>query len=186
MKGLGWLSRTLSASTVIQQSSAALGLTDALTRRLFEDFAIMPPVAPDPQKTALLTHLTQAFAGTSGVVDYTSPSMKTTFDGWFWENRTATSLKKWNLTLSEFDKVIALTAGAQLIDLVTLPLDASGAIASIARFIRIRRLLRLRDPLPETKITLLELLGRLNKGSYAEAVVQGLPVGFVFPCYTRS
>ena len=38
-KGLDYLSKTLAANTVVQQSSAQLGLTEALTRRLLDDFA---------------------------------------------------------------------------------------------------------------------------------------------------
>ena len=48
--------------------------------------------------------------------------MKTTFDGWFWANRVAAILKKWKITLAELEKIIALTAGAQLLDFLTLPL----------------------------------------------------------------
>ena len=100
------------------------------------------------------------------MVDYAT--LKTTFDGWFWANRVAAILKKWKITLAELEKIIALTAGAQLLDFVTLPLDDTGAIASMDRFLRTSRLLRLRDSLPETEITLLEVLEKLNAGAYAD------------------
>ena len=96
-------------------------------------------VLPD----TLLEHLTGAFPATTGVVDYAT--LKTTFDGWFWANRAAAILKKWKITLADLEKIIALTAGAQLLDLVTLPLDDAGAIASLDRFVRTSRLIRLRD-----------------------------------------
>jgi len=54
-------------------------------------------------------------------VDYAS--QKATFDGWYWANRAAAILKKWKVMLAEFKEIIALTAGAQLLDLMTLPLD---------------------------------------------------------------
>jgi Tc toxin complex TcA C-terminal TcB-binding domain/Neuraminidase-like domain len=162
-KGLDYLSKTLAANTVVQECGAHLGLTEALTRRLLDDFVIIPPIPPDSQKVALLPHFTRVFAPTTGVVDYTSPTIRPTFDGWFWASRVAAIWKKWKLTLAELEKIMALTAGAQLLDHLTLPLnDAGGAIAPIDRFLRSSRLLRLRDSLPETKTTLLVVLEKFN------------------------
>lgn len=158
-KALAYLSKTLSENAVVQQSSAQLGLTEALTRRLLTQYALLPDT--------LMRHLTGAFVATTGVVDYAT--LKTTFDGWFWASRTATILNKWKITLAEWEKITALTAGAQLLDLLTLPLDATGAIASIDGFIRTSRLLRLRDSIPETEITFLEVLEKLSAGTYATA-----------------
>jgi Tc toxin complex TcA C-terminal TcB-binding domain/Neuraminidase-like domain len=230
-KGLGYLSKSLAANTVVQQSSAQLGLTEALTRHLLTQYtfpafrfdgsmsaAQQTVLLSDPslasvsglasyqqaieqlfqgarqvwvtglpagfafpstitnapnhipiryEPIALLRHLTGVFAGTSGAMNY--PSRKTTFDGWFWANRAAAILKKWKVTVAEFKKVIALTAGAQLLDFLTLPLDDSAPIASMERFLRTSRLLRLRDILPETKITFLEVLEKLAAGAYATA-----------------
>ena len=160
--GLAYLSKTLVANAVVQQSSAQLGLTEALTRRLLDDFAIMPPIPPG---TSLLAHLTRFFANTSGVVDYAG--QKTTFDGWYWAKRAAAILKKWKLTVAELKKIVALTSGAQLLDFLTLPLDDSAPIASVERFLRTSRLLRMRDTLPETKIAFLEVLENVNNGMYA-------------------
>ena len=164
-KGLNYLSKTLAAGAVVQQSSAQLGLTEELTRRLLEDFAVIP----DPANASLLAHLTRVFAAPSsgGVVDYAT--QKTTFDGWYWANRAAAILKKWKLTLLEFEKIVALTPGAQLLDFLTLPLDDTGTIASIARFLRTSRLLRMRDTLPEAEVTFLEVLEKLSAGKYATA-----------------
>ena len=94
-KALNYLSKTLAANAVVQQSSVQLGLTEALTRRLLNSFAIMPPIQPDPLNTTLLVHLTRVFANTTGAVDYATPTMSSTFDGWFWANRVAAMLKKW-------------------------------------------------------------------------------------------
>jgi hypothetical protein len=168
-KALDYLSTTLTAHTVIQQSSAQLGLTEALTRCLLEDFPVMPPILSTRQKVSLLAHFTRVFALTTSVVDYLSPAMKLTFDGWFWANRAAKILKQWKLTLADLKKITALTAGAQLLDLTALPLDDRGAIAPIDRFLRTSRLLRMRDSLPETKITFLEVLEKLDKSTYATA-----------------
>src|SRR5262249_7429466 len=58
------------------------------------------------------------------------------------------------------------TTGAQLLDLITLPLDNTAPIASMEHFLRTGRLLRLRDSLPETYETLLDVLENLNNGTY--------------------
>ena len=102
-KGLDYLSKTLAANAVVQQSNAQLGLTEALTRRLLDNFAIMPPIPPDPANTSLLAHLTRVFAATIGSSGLRW-RQKTTFDGWFWANRAAAILKKWKVTLAEFEK----------------------------------------------------------------------------------
>jgi hypothetical protein len=158
-KLLDYLSKKLTANAVVQQSSAKLGLTEALTRRLLTHY--------EPLPDTMLTHLTVAFTNTTSAVDYATH--KTTFEGWFWLRRAAAILKKWKVTLAELEKITALTAAAQLLDLQTLPLDNTGAIASIDRFLRTSRLLRMRDSLPETEITFLEVLEKLDGGSYATA-----------------
>jgi hypothetical protein len=164
-KALTYLSKTFSESAVIEQSSVQLGLTEALTRHLLTQYALLPDT--------LLVNLTGTFAATIGVVDYAT--LKTTFDGWFWANRVAAIVSKWKITLADLEKITVLTTGAQLLDFGTLPLDSAGAIAASGRFLRTNRLLRLRDSLPETEITLLEVLEKLNQerlspGAYATNV----------------
>ena len=158
-RALVYLDKTLSENAVIAQSSTQLGLTEALTRRLLVDYAILP--------ATLLDHLVNVFAATSGVVDYLT--LKPTFDGWFWANRVATIWKKWKIDLPDLDRIIALTPGAQLLNFQSLPLDDMGAFAPIDRFLRTNRLLRVRDSLPETLITLFEVLEKLDAGAYSTA-----------------
>jgi hypothetical protein len=158
-KALDYLSVTLSEAAVIEQCSTQLDLPEPLARRLLSDYPRLPGT--------LLDYLTNVFAATSGVVDYLT--LKTAFDGWFWANRVAAIWKKWKITLPELDQIIALTAGAQLLDFLTLPLDETGTMVARDRFLRINRLLRLRDALPETSIKLLEVLEKLNAGTYATA-----------------
>lgn len=166
---LAYLSRTLADGAVVRQASAELELAEALTRSLLTDYALLPDT--------LLAHLTGGFAATAGAVDYAT--LKTTFDGWFWATRAAVLLKKWKITLAELEKITTLAAGAQLLDPATLPLDATGPIAAMDRLLRTSRLLRQRDGLPETGITLLEVLEKLAAGAYPTAAdfatdVQGL------------
>lgn len=171
-RALAYLSATLVKNTVIQQGSVQLGLTEALTRRLFSDYAVVPGA---PLPVTLLAHLTKVFALTSGTVDYAT--RKATFDGWFWAQRVAAIWKKWKITLAELEQLSALTTAAQLLDWANLPQDDSGAIASLERFVRTSRLLRMRDSLPETHSTLLEVLVKLNTvGGYANAAAFAVDV----------
>lgn len=158
-KALTYLFKTLSEGAVVQQSSTQLGLTEALMGHLLTHYTLLPET--------LLTHLTDTFAKTTGVVDYAT--LKSTFNGWYWISRVATILTQWKIPLPDLEKITVLTAGAQLLDFQTLPLDEMGAIASLAPFLRTSRLLKLRDSVPETEITLLEVLENLNAGTYATA-----------------
>ncbi len=156
-KALAYLSATLSKNAVVQSAAPELGLTEALCRRLLNDYPILPDT--------LITHLTgPSFVGTSGVVDYAT--LKLTFDGWFWAGRVATVWKQWKLTLTDYEKLVGLPAGAQLLDFGTLPLDSDGTIASLQKFLRTGRLLQIRDMLPEAGITFWEVLEKLGAGSY--------------------
>ncbi len=166
-KALIYLSKTLTENAVVQQSSAQLGLTEAVSRYLLTQYAVVPnpPNPPNPNKT-LLTHLTG---------DFTIDS--TTINVWFWANRIAAIWKKWKIALTELKKITTLVLTpalnpnrSQLLNFLTLPLVSSaGAIASLDRFLRTSRLLRMRDSLPETEIILLEVLEKLNAGTYATA-----------------
>jgi hypothetical protein len=100
------------------------------------------------------------------VVDYVN--LQTTFDGWLWATRAAAILKKWKITLEELERLVTLPAGAQLLDLLSLPLNETKPVAPVDKFLRASRLLRLRDNLPETGITLLEVLEKLSDGMYAD------------------
>ncbi|NJP10196.1 MAG: hypothetical protein HC866_12535, partial [Leptolyngbyaceae cyanobacterium RU_5_1] len=159
-KALAYLSKTTSVNAVVQQSSVQLGLTEAVVGNLLTQYAVLPGLLPE----SLLEHLTGTFATTPGVVDYATH--KITFDGWYWANRVAAMWKKWKLTLEELKQITLLIADAQLLDVATLPLDSTQAIAAIARVFRTSRLLRLRDSLPDNEITLLEVLEKLKAGSY--------------------
>jgi hypothetical protein len=159
-KALAYLSRTLSEKAVVQNAAGELGLTETLCRRLLTDYSILPE--------NLLAHFTgPSFVGTSGVVDYAT--LKRAFDAWFWAGRVATVWKKWKLTFSDYEKLVVLPAGAQIVDCGTLPLDNTGTIASLDKFLRTGRLLKIRDALPETGTTFLEVLDKLGDGSYSAA-----------------
>lgn len=166
-RALAYLSRTLSENAVVRQVSAQLGLTEALTRRLLTQFAVQPPILPQPAKTTLLAHLTGPFSATTGAVDY--DAMEATFDGWFWANRVAVIWKKWKITLEELERLLALPAKARVLDFLTLHVDDAGFPASLEKLLRASRLLRMRDSLPENGITLLGVLEKLSGGSYTEA-----------------
>ena len=156
-KALAYLSTTLAANAAIQESSAQLGLTVPVTQKLLSDFGVLGG-------GSVLANLTGSFAASSGVVE--PAAFPATFEGWYWAGRSATLLKKWNVTLAEWKHLLAITVGAQLLDLLTLPLTGLLPSASIDRLLRTMRLLRLRDTVPETGITFLEVLENLGAGKY--------------------
>jgi len=171
-KALKYLWATSTENVVVRQCNAQLGLTEALTRRLLTSYAVVPilllrppPITPTPTppfpiqtKQTLMAHLRGDF-----VLDATS------FDSWFWANRVAALLKKWKITLDDLNKLIVLVDRAQLLDFLTLPLNATWPMASLEKLLRSARLLKMRDSFPEGKITLLEVLEKL----YTEVATPG-------------
>jgi Tc toxin complex TcA C-terminal TcB-binding domain/ABC toxin N-terminal region/Neuraminidase-like domain/Carboxypeptidase regulatory-like domain/Putative peptidoglycan binding domain/Salmonella virulence plasmid 28.1kDa A protein len=171
-KALQYLADTRAANAVVDAASAQLGLTPAVTRFLATRYALLP--------ATLLDHLTGTFAATTGVVD--RATLTNTFDAWFWANRVASIWRRGKLTLTELRRIDSLTAAGKLLDFGTLPLDDTAGVASLDEFLRLARLLRLRDTLPEPELGLLDLLRKLKDNEYtAEADVTGLPAGFTFP-----
>ena len=158
-RALVYLSMVLSENAVVQQAVVQLGVTEALAGRLFTHFEVMPG--------PLMPHFTTVFAATNSVIDYAT--LKPTFDGWFWCIRVAALWNQWKITAAELDALAELTTGSELLDITTLPLDDTGTVASAERLIRTSRLLHLRDTLPETGITLLEILQNVSSGAYAAA-----------------
>lgn len=159
-RALVFLSKTLSEKAVVQQCSEVLGLQESIVREIVTHFQLIPP-------NTVIAFFTGTFATTNGAIDYTN--FKNAFDIWFWLNRVAVIVKKWKVTLEELERLILMQAPAQLLDFKNLPLDSAAPVASIDNFLRTSRLLRLRDTLPETGISLLEVLEKLMTGSYATA-----------------
>jgi hypothetical protein len=175
-KGLTYLSRSLSENLAVSQASAELGLTEALTRHLLSDYAMLPDT--------LLALLTGPFAASSGAVDYVT--LQPVFDGWFWATRVAALWKRWKLTLAEWEQVRDLLAGGQLLDVTTLPLTAGAAAPPTERFVRTARLFALRDSLPEPGLTLLELLANLAANRYGSHAAFAADVELVNEAWTAS
>jgi DNA-binding transcriptional MerR regulator len=167
-KALRHLLKTSAENAVVQQSSAQLGLTEALSRYLLSHYAIVPyflhlnsPLPPIWLRKPLLAHLAEAFT-----ID------ATTINAWFWANRVAAILQEWKITLAELKKIAVLTDEnneAQLLDFGTLPLDEEEPITSIDNFLQTSRLMHQRDRLPETHISLLSILNNLSVEGYSEA-----------------
>ena len=156
-KALVYVSKNLSQTTVVKQAAAALNLPEDLTQSLLSDY----PLPTDP----LLTLFTGSFAASSGAVDYTT--LQPVFDGWFWAIRVAALWQQWKVTLAEWQRIRAIATAAQLLDIASLPLTAGAASPPTDHMVRTARVFRLRDSLPETDLTFLELLVALNAGQYA-------------------
>ena len=164
LKALDYLSRTFVAKEIVLQSSLVLGLTEAVTDQLVRHYDVLP-LPPAPPNSSLMTYFAGDFTTTSGALDYAT--VKVAFDAWFWANRVATIWKKWKLTLEEWERLIKVTTGAEVLDFTLLPLDSAAPRPPIDQFIRLTRLMKMRDTLPETSITLFEILEKLNSIAYA-------------------
>ena len=158
-KALDYLSKTDAENAVVQQSSNKLGLTPAIVRILLTDLRID---LLDPDN--ILEFFTGDFSTESGAID--AATFPVAFDTWYWLNRVAAILKKWKISLEEFEILLKIGAAAQLLDFESLPANVSEQTASLNNFLRTALLLKLRDTLPETGITLLEVLEKLHGGSY--------------------
>jgi Tc toxin complex TcA C-terminal TcB-binding domain/Neuraminidase-like domain len=156
-QALQYLLRTTAESAVVRLGAAQTGLSEALTRRLFTEYPLLP--------AAVLKHMTETFAGTSGVVDYAS--LPTTFDAWYWGARIGAMWRKWKIALQDWKSLRSLTANGQLLSFETVPLNSAAVLADTSRFIRTHRLLRMRDSLPETIADFFEVLVTLDAGGYA-------------------
>lgn len=163
-KALAFLSKAFAETEVVQQCSEALGLTQQVTRKIVETFKLFPPPIASALQFFTDTTSPSAFSRTINAIDYAGS--KNAFDTWYWLNRVATILKKWKITLEEFEIIIPLQTPAQLLDFKTLLLNSTTAVAPIDAFLRTNQLLKLRDTLPETALTLLEVLEKLNRGAY--------------------
>lgn len=160
MLALDYLARISIRNEVIVQASAQLGLTEAFTTRLLTDYALLPK--------SLLSYLTNDFILPSPVV-LDSTNFKDAFAGWYWLGRVAIILNKWKINLGEWERLFAVTSAAQILDFLSLPLDDTATSAPVEPFLRLHRLVRLRDTLPETGITLFEVLAKLNSAGYTQA-----------------
>ena len=134
---------TQSENAVIEQSSAQLGLTEAVTRRLLIGVR-------RSCRRRCSTHLTGPFAATSGVVDYAT--LPPTFDAWYWAHRSRVAAEEVEADARGLGAAGRADRGRRSCSTsLTLPLNARRRHRrrSIA-FLRTSRLLRIRDMLPET------------------------------------
>lgn len=168
LKALRYLSVVSTENAVVLESSAHLGLTEAFTRRLLTEYIVVPilpaPTPPNAPKATLMAHLLGNFALDA-----------TTLNSWSWAHRVAGALKKWKLSPTTWEKIDALKTAAQLIDFLNLPLESTARNASLERFLRTSRVLKLRDSLPEADIGLLDVWGKLHTGAYATAAAASTP-----------
>jgi receptor-binding and translocation channel-forming TcA subunit of Tc toxin/ABC toxin-like protein/neuraminidase-like protein len=156
-KALGYLSTTLAENLAVQQCGDSLGLTAATARAVMTRFQLVPP------DSALAIFTGGVFSNSTGAISYAIP-YKDALDTWYWLNRVARVLKQWKIDFEDLEHLINLTTETGVIDFGSLPLEDTPThpIAPIDKFLRTNRLLRLRDTLIETKITLFEVLEKLN------------------------
>ncbi|TXH70592.1 MAG: hypothetical protein E6Q88_08345 [Lysobacteraceae bacterium] len=158
-RALAYLTKTTSDQTVVDQFTAQLALNQATAQRLLQAYPRLPET--------LLAYFTGAFVSTNGVVD--RATLGKAFDACDWAHRVAAMLARWKIPLQDWELLADLTASAQLLDPLTLPLNPTEPVASAERLLRTSRLLRVRDALPESAGTFLSLLNNLRTGAYASA-----------------
>jgi hypothetical protein len=164
-KALPRVASLLVETAVIQKAAAQLGLTEAMTRGLMSGFPIVAG-------TTLLAHLTGPFATTGPVSQNTAAG---SFDGWTWAMRAAALWKHWKLGEGNRRALESLQPDAGLLDLAKLPMSSALfdqltpvqlAKDVVDPFLRTGRLLAVRDSLPESAISFLEVLGKHKAGGY--------------------
>ncbi len=174
-KALAYLQQTLAEKELVAQCSEKLNIDEALTEYLLNHYQVLPV---DSEKITLLDYFTGDFVSSTAAIDY--DTYKTAFDGWFWVNRVASMWEKWQITLKDFEKLSMLTDSnsAQLLDFSQLPLDESSGDAPVESFLKTVGFLRLKATLPETDITLWDVLEKLSGTAYSAdnfaADVEGL------------
>lgn len=161
VKALAHLSTTLSENLAVQQCSESLGLTAATARAIMTRFQPLPP-------DSALALLTGAFSHSTGAISYAVPYTDA-MNTWYWLNRVVQILKQWKISLEDLEHLISLKTPAEVIDFTNLPLHDAQPIAPVEKFLRMSRLLRLRDALPETGTTFFEVLENLSLGAYPAA-----------------
>lgn len=143
---------------VVGAASEQWDVSPAHAHHLLTAFAL-------PSGGNLLAHFTGAFALSEGVIDGTSQPVA--FKGWRWGHRVATLWRKWKLSVDDIAQYDNIKVGTRLLATDTLPLDSGDTPASLDDALHACSLFKLRDALPETGITLLEVLEKTAAGSYA-------------------
>jgi hypothetical protein len=117
-----------STDQVIQQLSAALGLTQAITGNLMTNFAIFPQ--PLPKHDLLPDFLDPGFVNASSAI--ASTAFPELYQGYYWLHRAALVLKAVAATDSDLLAVEGNTGTMGVLDLNLLPLEFTAVVGTNA------------------------------------------------------
>ncbi|HXO37266.1 MAG TPA: hypothetical protein VN872_01440, partial [Candidatus Acidoferrum sp.] len=154
-----------STDQVIQQLSAALGLTQAITEYFMTNFTIFP--APPPNHTLLPDFLDPNFINASSAI--TSTAFPELYQGYYWLHRTALVLKTLAIKYADLLWIQKDKAQTGVLDFGSLPLVYNAAVppATLLPLINLSDFMQLHHAYSDDSISLLDVVDRLiNDAAY--------------------
>ncbi|MEM9546242.1 MAG: neuraminidase-like domain-containing protein [Bacteroidota bacterium] len=144
-------------STIIEQLSTQLGVSQNIIKKLVNDFQIIGP-------ETIFDHFKNTFGTSSAVVDYAG--FKDTFDTYYWLHRVSIIIDKWGLNFDDLEWLMTYHSLTQTLDLSVLPIDSTNPLASLEHFIRTEKLIQLNARYTDETIRILSIIGKLHDGDY--------------------
>ncbi|GAA0193468.1 hypothetical protein GCM10009122_56400 [Fulvivirga kasyanovii] len=157
-KLLGYFNQKGIESAIIEQLSSQLGIAQNITKKLVNDYQLIGT-------ETIFEHFKDTFAASLGVVDYAG--FKDTFDTFYWLHRVSLFIIKWKLDFDKLEWLYTFHSPTQTLDFASLPVDDTGVIASLDRFLRAEKLLQFNARFRDEEISILSIIGKLHNGEYA-------------------
>lgn len=162
-----YVTRKLSIDQVIQQVSAALGITQAIARTLLTEFAIFGPAGS--QHPLLPDFLDANFVNASSAI--TPDAFPELYQGYYWMHRVALILKTLAITFTDLQWIVMDQAATGVIDVGKLPLTYNPAVSptGLNALIDLADLMLLHHTMSQDDLTLLDIIDKLihpPAGSY--------------------
>ena len=156
-KLLAYLKAKETESTIIEQLSAQLGVTQNIIKKLVNDYQLIGTAT-------IFDHLKNTFGISLAVVDYAG--FKDTFDTYYWLHRVSLFINKWGFNFDDLEWLMTYHALTQTLDFNTLPIDSTNALASLAHFLHTEKIVQLNAQFNNEEISLLSIIGKLHDGDY--------------------
>ena len=164
-----YVTKKLSNDQVIQQLSAALALTQAVTENLLTAFSVLPVIAP--KHPVLQDFLDPAFVNASSTI--TSDAFPELFQGYYWLYRVALVLKTLAVTYSDLLWIVQNQAQTALLDFTQLPISFNPAVppTTLTPLVALADFLRMHHAWSDDSVSLLDVIGRLiSDATYTNAL----------------
>lgn len=164
-----YVAKKLSTDQVVQQLSAALGLTQALTQNLLTAFSVLPAIAP--KHPILRDFLDPGFVTANSAI--TSDAFPELFQAYYWLYRVALVLKNLAVTFSDLLWIVETQAQTNLLDFTQLPISFNAAVppVTLPPLIDLADFLRIHHAWSDDTVSLLDVVNRLiNDATYTNAL----------------